>query len=57
MELGTIIVGLLAFAFFFYYIASKQYLVRDYYQDMVTTSWPGGVAVPMPPFPASSGSY
>jgi hypothetical protein len=54
MELSAIITGLLAFAFFFYYIMSKQYLVRDYYQDMVTTSWPGGVPVPRP---GASGSY
>ena len=57
MELSTIMVGLIAFAFFFYYVATKQYFVRDYYQDMVTTSWPGGVAVPKRPYPASSGSY
>ncbi len=55
--MSAIIVGLLAFAFFFYYIAGKQYLVRDYYQDMVTTSWPGGVAVPKRPYGAPSGSY
>ncbi len=54
MEISAIITGLLAFAFFFFFINTKQYLVRDYYQDMVTTSWPGGVAVPQPP---ASGSY
>lgn len=54
MELSVIITGIIIFALFFFYIKSKQYLVRDYYQDMVATSWPGGVAVPYPP---ASGSY
>jgi hypothetical protein len=54
MELSTIITGLFVFALFFFYVSTKRYLVRDYYQDMVTTSWPGGVAVPQPP---ASGSY
>ncbi len=54
MELSVIITGMLIFAFFFFYINTKRYFIRDYYQDMVATSWPGGVAVPRPPF---SGSY
>ena len=54
MEISAIITGIVAFALFFFYISTKQYLVRDYYQDMVATSWPGGVAYPHPP---ASGSY
>ncbi len=54
MELSAIITGLFVFALFFFYVGTKRYLERDYYQDMVRTSWPGGVAVPQPP---ASGSY
>lgn len=54
MEISVIITGIIVFALFFFYINTKQYLVRDYFQNMVATSWPGGVAYPQPPF---SGSY